>query len=108
VITKICLEERAKEIDETWSPVDVARVNDQVVRMAKIQGEYHWHKHTNEDELFYVLEGSITIQLKDQPDVALDQGEMAVIPKGMEHRPTSEGLSCIMMLEPHALVSQGD
>jgi mannose-6-phosphate isomerase-like protein (cupin superfamily) len=108
VITKVSLEERAKEIDESWSPVDVARVNDQVVRMAKIQGEYHWHKHTNEDELFYVLDGSITVQLRDQPDVVLNQGEMAVIPKGMEHCPRSEGLSCILMLEPHALVSRGD
>jgi mannose-6-phosphate isomerase-like protein (cupin superfamily) len=108
VITKIRLEDRAEEIDETWSPIDVARVNDQVVRMAKIQGQYHWHKHTNEDELFYVLSGSITIQLRDQPDVALSEGEMAVIPKGMEHRPTSEGLSHILMLEPYALVSRGD
>ncbi len=108
MVVRINLEGKAKEIDETWSPVDVARLNDQVVRMAKIQGEYHWHKHTNEDELFYVLDGSISIQLRDQPDVVLDQGEMVVIPKGMEHRPRSEGLSCILMLEPYALVSRGD
>jgi mannose-6-phosphate isomerase-like protein (cupin superfamily) len=108
MVVPINLEERAEEIDETWSPVDVARVNDQVVRMAKIQGDYHWHKHTNEDELFYVLKGSITIQLKDQPDISLGAGEMAVIPKGMEHCPRSEGLSCILMLEPYALVSLGD
>ncbi len=108
MITKINLEERAEAIAETWSPVDVARVNDQVVRLAMIQGEYHWHKHTNEDELFYVLKGSITIHLKDQPDISLGEGEMTVIPKGMEHRPTSEGLSYILMLEPFALVSRGD
>jgi mannose-6-phosphate isomerase-like protein (cupin superfamily) len=108
VITKVSLEEKAKEIDKPWSPIDVAHVNDQVVRLAMIQGEYHWHKHTNEDELFYVLKGRVTIQLKDQPDIALDEGEMTVIAKGMEHCPRSEARSYILMFEPHALVSRGD
>ena len=76
----INLEERAKEIDKPWSPLEIARVNDQVVRLAKLQGEYHWHQHTNEDELFYVLNGNIVIQLKGQPDIALGEGEMAVVP----------------------------
>jgi mannose-6-phosphate isomerase-like protein (cupin superfamily) len=108
MVVPINLEEKAEEIDQPWSPVDVARVNDQVVRLAKIQGEFHWHKHTNEDELFYVLEGSIVVQLKDQADIVLDAGEMAVIPKGMEHCPKSEGVSCILLFEPYALVTRGD
>jgi mannose-6-phosphate isomerase-like protein (cupin superfamily) len=107
-VTAINLEEKAKEIDRPWSPLEVARVNDQVVRLAMVEGEYHWHKHTNEDELFYVLEGRITIHLRDQPGVALGEGEMAVVPKGMEHRPQSEGLSYILVFEPHALMSRGD
>jgi mannose-6-phosphate isomerase-like protein (cupin superfamily) len=108
MVVPVNLEEKAKEIDQPWSPVDLARVNDQVVRLAKIQGEFHWHKHTSEDELFYVLEGSIVVQLKDQADIVLDAGEMAVIPKGMEHCPKSEGVSYILMFEPYALVSRGD
>jgi len=107
-VTAINLEEKAKEIDRTWSPLEVARVNDQVVRLAMVEGEYHWHKHTNEDELFYVLEGSVTIQLKGQPDVALGEGEIAVVPKGMDHCPQSEGLSYILVFEPLALASRGD
>jgi mannose-6-phosphate isomerase-like protein (cupin superfamily) len=108
VIAKINLQEKVEAIGEPWSPVDVARVNDQVVRLAKIHGEYHWHKHTNEDELFYVLRGNVTIQLKDQPDITLGEGEMAVVPKGVEHCPRSEAPSYILMFEPHALVSRGD
>jgi mannose-6-phosphate isomerase-like protein (cupin superfamily) len=108
VVVGISLEERARAIDKPWSPVEVARVNDQVVRLAKIQGEYHWHKHANEDELFYVFKGGIIIQLKDQPDIALGEGEMAIIPKGVEHRPKSEGASYILMFEPYSLDSRGD
>lgn len=108
MVTAISLKEKAAGIDRLWSPVEVARANDQVVRMAKVQGEYHWHKHTNEDELFYVLEGSIVIQLKDQPDVALDQGEMTVVPKGVEHCPKSEKGAYILVFEPYSLESSGD
>jgi len=96
------------EINAPWSPVDIARVNDQVVRMALIEGAYHWHKHGNEDELFYVLRGAIVIQVQGQPDVQLRAGDMAVIPKGVEHRPTSEGPSYVLMFEPFALRSRGD
>jgi mannose-6-phosphate isomerase-like protein (cupin superfamily) len=108
MIAKINLEEKAAEIDKPWSPIDIARVNDQVVRMAMIEGEYHWHKHTNEDELFYLHRGEITIQLRDQPDVTLHEGEMAVVPKGVEHCPNSAGPSYILVFERHALVSSGD
>jgi mannose-6-phosphate isomerase-like protein (cupin superfamily) len=107
-VTAIDLEQRATEIEELWSPIEVAQVNDQVVRLAKIQGEYHWHKHTNEDELFYVLKGRMVLQLKDQPDIALAQGEIAVVPKGMEHCPRSQGVTYILVFEPQVLVSRGD
>ncbi len=108
MIAKINLEEKAAEIDKPWSPIDIARVNDHVVRMAMIEGEYHWHKHTNEDELFFVYDGEIIIQLRGQPDVTLHEGEMAVVPKGVEHCPKSAGPSYILVFERHALVSSGD
>lgn len=108
VVAGISLEERARVIEKPWSPLEIARVNDQVVRLAKTQGEYHWHKHTNEDEMFYVLKGSIVIQLKDQPDVALGEGEMAVVPRGTEHCPKSESPAYILMFEPQPLVGRGD
>jgi len=107
-VAGINLQERAKGIEKPWSPLEIARVNDQVVRLAKVQGEYHWHKHRNEDELFFVLQGSMVIQLRDQPDLTLAEGEMAVVPKGVEHCPRSEGASYILMFEPQALESRGD
>jgi len=108
VIPIINLQQKMNAIDKPWSPIDIAHVNDQVLRLALIDGEYHWHQHANEDELFYVLKGSIVIQVKDQPDVVLHDGEMAVIPKGVEHCPKSKGPSYILMFEPAALVSKGD
>jgi quercetin dioxygenase-like cupin family protein len=108
MISKINLEDRVKEIDKPWSPIEVARVNDQVVRMALLKGEFHWHKHTGEDELFYVYKGSIIIQLKDQPDIALHEGEMAVIPKGVEHCPKSVDPSYVLLFEPYVLQTRGD
>jgi quercetin dioxygenase-like cupin family protein len=108
MISTIRLEDRIRELDKPWSPVEVARVNDQVVRMSLLEGEYHWHKHTNEDELFYVYRGSITIQLKNQPDITLHEGEMTVIPKGIEHCPKSAEPAYVLVFEPAVLRSRGD
>ena len=91
-----------------WFPVDVAGVNNQVVRMALYKGEYHWHKHDNEDELFYVLQGRITIQMKNYPDLVLSEGDMAVVPKVIEHCPKSGAESYVLMFEPYELKSKGD
>ena len=108
MISTINLEDKVKEIDKPWSPVEVARVNDQVVRMALFDGEYHWHKHRNEDELFYVYRGSIVIQIKGQPDITLHEGEIAVIPKDVEHCPKSLEPSYVLMFEPYVLQSRGN
>ena len=109
MISVISLKEKIKEIGgKSWSPVDVARVNDQVVRLSLLEGEFHWHKHTNEDELFYVVKGNIVIQLKGQPDVTLHQGQMAVVPKGVEHCPKSLEPSYVLLFEPYVLKTRGD
>jgi mannose-6-phosphate isomerase-like protein (cupin superfamily) len=108
MIPIVSLQERTAQLHKRWSPVDVARVNDQVVRMALIEGAYHWHVHSNEDELFYVLQGEIVIEVRGQAEVRLRDGEMAVIPRGVEHRPTSAGPSHILMFEPLVLRSRGD
>ncbi len=108
MISVINLEEKIKQIKNPWSPIEVARVNEQVVRMALVKGEFHWHKHTNEDELFYAYKGSIIIQLKDQPDITLHEGEMVVIPKGVEHCPKSDEPAYNLLFEPSILQTQGD
>ena len=109
MISKIILEKKIQEIEgKPWSPIDITRTNDQVVRIALVEGEFHWHKHTGEDELFYVYKGSIIIQLKKQQDIALHEGEMAVIPKGLEHCPKSVEPSYVLLFEPYVLQTRGD
>ena len=108
MIPTVNLEEAMGEIDGPWSPVEVSRVNDQVLRMVLFLGEYHWHKHTGEDELFYVYRGKIVIQIKGHENVTLSAGELAVMPRGVEHRPVSHGPSYVIMFEPLALRSAGD
>ena len=109
MISKINLEKKIQEIEgKPWSPIDITRTNDQVVRMALLEGEFHWHKHTNEDELFYVFKGEIIIQLKNQPNIKLSEGEMVVITKGIEHCPKSSEPSYVLLFEPIKLKTMGD
>lgn len=108
MIPVIDVGENAAEITEPWSPVDVAYINDQVIRLALFHGEYHWHRHGEEDELFYVVKGGITIRLRAQPDVVLGEGQLCVVPKGVEHRPESPEPSVVLLFEPQVLKSRGD
>lgn len=111
MISKINLKDSMNdlaEIGKIWTPVKVAKVNDQVVRMGLGRGEYHWHKHTNEDELFFVIKGELTIQLRDEEDIILHEGEITVIPKGIEHCPKCSEDTYLLMFEPYVLQSRGD
>ncbi|OVE79368.1 mannose-6-phosphate isomerase [bacterium G20] len=104
---KINLEEKIKEIDgRPWYPLEITRANNQVVRIALMKGEYHWHKH-EEDEIFYVVRGNLTIQIEDQLDIILDEGEVAVVPKGLKHCPKSREDTYVLMFEPLTLQSGG-
>lgn len=109
MIPKVNLEEKIKDIgEEPYQPIEVAKVNDQVVRMVLCRGNYHWHKHANEDEL-YVLRGELTIQLKEPySKITLHEGELTVIPKGVEHCPKSSVDTYILLFEPYTLKSRGD
>ena len=109
MIPIVNLEDKIKEIgSRPYHPIDVAKFNDQVVRMALFRGEYHWHTHANEDELICVLKGRMTIKLKDHQDITLSEGQMAVVPKGVEHCPISSEDTYILMVEPANLQSKGD
>jgi len=95
-----------KRLGETfWSPIDVAHINDFVLRAAAIQGEYHWHSH-QDDELFLVYKGEIVIDTEKGP-IFLKEGQGAVIPKGLQHKPRAEKRAVILMIEPAKLVSAG-
>ena len=109
MIPKIAIDDEIEKIKKPWDPIVLARVNDQVLRLVMFKGTYPMHKHSNEDELFYVVRGHITIQVKNKEEmIVLSQGEMTVIPKGVEHSPTSESESYVLMFEPSSLKSSGD
>lgn len=97
-----------KEIDKPWSPIIIARVNDQVIRLAMFKNSYPMHKHEKEDELFFVYKGKITIHFEDESMITLDQGEMAVISKEKKHSLQSESESFVLIFEPLSTKSSGD
>lgn len=109
MISIINLKEKMDQIcGKHCSPVEVARINDQVIRISYINGEFHWHKHKNQDELFYIISGKLVIQIKDQPDITLLKGQMAVVPKGVEHCPKSLQPTFVLLFEPLLLNTHGD
>ncbi len=108
MISVIDMEGKIGNIEKPWSPVDIAYLNDQVIRAAIFHGEYHWHKHDDEDELFLVHRGAISIQVKGQGTIELGEGQLCVIPKGVEHRPGAAELSVVLLFEPSKLKSTGD
>jgi len=95
------LTQKIQEIaNRPWHPVEIARVNDQVVNLALFEGEFKWHEHKNDDEFFLVHSGEIIIQMKDQEDIHLKEGESAVVPKGIQHCPKAIVPSYVLMFEP--------
>ena len=93
---------------ETWSPRLAAELNGQAVKLAKMEGAFVWHSHPDADELFLVVEGSVTLELRDEADVTLDSGELAVVPRGVEHRPVSEAGANVLLFEPAGTENTGD
>jgi mannose-6-phosphate isomerase-like protein (cupin superfamily) len=99
---KVNLREKLALFSEHWSPKIVGEVNDSHIKLVKVQGEFTWHHHENEDELFVVLHGSLTIKLRDR-DILLNEGEFFVVPRGVEHKPVAEHEAHILLLEPKTL-----
>ena len=92
---------------DVWSPKIIAELNDSYIKLAKLKGEYIWHKHDNEDEMFLVIKGNLKIELRDKV-LLLKTGEMVVIPKGVEHRPVAEFEAHVMLIESKSTISTGD
>jgi mannose-6-phosphate isomerase-like protein (cupin superfamily) len=92
---------------DRWYNQTLCQVNDSVVRLGVVEGEYHWHKHDNDDEFFLTLEGKLLIDLEDRT-IDLEAGQGCVIPKGMMHRPRAPRRSVILMVETSAIVPTGD
>jgi len=107
VVTRINLAEKLTRFDDRWNPRIIADLNDSHVKLVKVQGEFVWHQHAEEDELFLVLRGSLTIELRDG-SLTLGPGEMVVIPRGVEHRPVAPEEVHLMLIEPKGTRHTGD
>ena len=103
----INLAEKLARFTERWSPRIIAQMNDYHVKLAKIEGEFVWHAHAETDEVFIVLDGEMTIHLRDG-EVALRAGEMFVVPRGREHKPVAARECRILLVEPAGTVNTGD
>ncbi len=101
------LRERLSLFTEQWSPKVVARLNDYEIKVVKVQGEFTWHTHDDTDELFLVIDGELTIQLRDG-DVTLTPGQLYVVPRGVEHCPRATGEVAALLIEPAGVVNTGD
>lgn len=105
-INKINAAEKLAHIQDHWNPRIVGELNGQHVRFVKIQGEFVWHKHDNEDELFFVLKGEFTMEFRDKK-ITMRENEFLIVPRGVEHRPVAENEASIMLFEPASTINTG-
>jgi len=104
---RIDLAHALSRFDDHWSPKIIAALNGQEVKLAKFQGAFDWHSHADEDELFLVLDGSFRMDFRDRT-VELQEGQMIVVPRGVEHRPVAAEECSVLLMEPAGLVNTGD
>ena len=103
----INLKEKFTLFSELWTPKIIGELNGQQVKIAKVKGEFVWHDHANEDELFMVIKGELKILLEDK-EVLLSEGEIFIVPKGIQHKPIAEGECWILLFEPKQIQHTGE
>lgn len=106
-IEKVNLAEKFSRFSEHWSPKIIGQVNDCHVKAVKFKGEFVWHHHENEDELFLVVQGKLTMRLRDRA-VEVNPGEFIIIPRGVEHLPVAEEETHVVLLEPASTLNTGN
>ena len=104
---KVNIDEKLAQIDQHWFPARVASVDDFDIKVVKLQGEFVWHKHDNEDELFMVIDGSFEMHFRDKA-INIGAGEIIVVPKGTEHKPVAPQECSIIVFEKQGVVNTGD
>ena len=104
---KVNIKEKFSLFEDRWSPKVIGEVNDAYVKAVKLKGEFVWHHHDEEDELFLVVKGSLVIKLRDR-DIHLEEGEFVVIPRGVEHLPVAEEEAHVLLLEPKSTLNTGN
>jgi mannose-6-phosphate isomerase-like protein (cupin superfamily) len=109
---KINLQQIFSRFSEHWSPKIVGELNNFAVKIVKVQGEFVWHHHDVEDELFFVVKGRLLMQVRETPerqsDIWVEEGELIIIPHGVEHRPVAQVETHLMLLEPTTTVNTGN
>lgn len=106
-IEKVNLQEKFARFEEYWSPKIVGEVNDAYVKLVKLQGEFVWHHHEAEDEMFLVLKGRLLMKFRDR-EVRVEPGEFIVVPRGVEHLPVAEEEAHVMLFEPKSTLNTGN
>lgn len=106
-MNKVNLEEKLALINDHWNPRILAELNGQLVKIAKVEGNFVWHSHANEDEMFMVLKGVLNMEFRDKTEI-LHPGEIIVVPKGVEHRPVANDECSILLFEPAQTLNTGD
>ena len=104
---KVNLAQKLGLFDDLWSPKIVGELNGQYVKLAKIKGEFVWHHHEDEDEMFLVVKGRLTIKLREE-DILLEEGEFYIVPRGVEHKPVAEQEVHILLFEPKSTLHTGN
>ena len=107
MLKKINIEQKLSLFSDHWNPRIIGELNKQHVKLAKIKGEFIWHKHDKEDEMFFVLKGTLKIEFRDRIET-IRENEIIIVPKGVEHRPIAEKEVSIMLFEPATTINTGD
>lgn len=106
-MVKINLQNKFSKFSEQWTPKVIAEMNDYQFKLVKIEGEFVWHNHSDTDEVFIVVEGKMFIEFEHET-IELNQGEMYVVPKGVQHKPYAEQECKVMLVEPKGVVNTGE
>jgi len=106
-LDKVNINHKFSLFNEYWSPKIVGELNGQYVKLAKFKGEFIWHKHENEDEMFYIINGKFKMELRDKV-IELNEGEFFIVPKGVEHRPVADEEAEVMLFEPITTLNAGN
>jgi mannose-6-phosphate isomerase-like protein (cupin superfamily) len=106
-IEKVNIAHKFTMFNEYWIPYIVGELNESYVKVDKLKGQFVWHKHDAEDELFLVTKGKLVIKLRDK-NISLDEGEFVIIPKGVEHMPVADNEAHVVLIEPKSTLNTGD
>ncbi len=106
-MTKVNVNQKLSLFSEYFSPKIVGELNGQHVKLVKLKGEFVWHKHDHEDELFFVLKGTLTMEFRDRTEI-VNESEFIVVPRGVEHKPVAHEEVSVMLFEPASTLNTGD